>query len=146
MTRITNAESAAPHAGSPSPASPLRHIHAHVGDPGTWGARVLVLAYGFLIVIMVHLYTATLASRLTQQRLANNIQSKADLPGKPVQTWCVLRACAVAQQHGQQASTTARTLYTFVKKRQREGQPVARCCSIQPPLAGCKMPACSRST
>ncbi|KIY97323.1 hypothetical protein MNEG_10639 [Monoraphidium neglectum] len=35
----------------------------------------------------VHLYTATLASRLTQQRLANNIKSKADLPGKPVETW-----------------------------------------------------------
>jgi hypothetical protein len=36
----------------------------------------------------VHLYTATLASRLTQQRLANDIKSKADLPGKPVETWC----------------------------------------------------------
>lgn len=35
----------------------------------------------------VHLYTATLASRLTQQRLANDIKSKADLPGKPVETW-----------------------------------------------------------
>jgi hypothetical protein len=43
--------------------------------------------YGFLIVIMIHLYTATLASRLTQQRLANDIRSKADLPGKPVETW-----------------------------------------------------------
>jgi hypothetical protein len=36
---------------------------------------------------MIHLYTATLASRLTQQRLANDIRSKADLPGKPVETW-----------------------------------------------------------
>ncbi|KAI8474114.1 MAG: hypothetical protein J3K34DRAFT_495859 [Monoraphidium minutum] len=65
----------------------MMHIHSHTGDPATWGARVLMLAYGFLIVIMVHLYTATLASRLTQQRLANDINSKADLPGKPVQTW-----------------------------------------------------------
>lgn len=36
---------------------------------------------------MVHLYTATLASRLTQQRLSNDIKTKADLPGKPVETW-----------------------------------------------------------
>lgn len=39
--------------------------------------------------LQVHLYTATLASRLTQQRLANDIKSKADLPGKPVETWLV---------------------------------------------------------
>ena len=132
------------------------HVHAHIGDPATWGSRVLVLAvrgaarrraqlrtricgppvwpaknlipkpilllhaclqkfhlnpgriqdttaglfvkaarpstprpqYGFLIVIIVHLYTATLASRLTALRLANNVKSKADLPGKPVETWC----------------------------------------------------------
>ncbi|GBF93621.1 hypothetical protein Rsub_06343 [Raphidocelis subcapitata] len=67
--------------------SQMMHIHAHIGDPATWGSRVLVLAYGFLIVILVHLYTATLASRLTAQRLANDVKSKADLPGKPVETW-----------------------------------------------------------
>ncbi len=36
---------------------------------------------------MVHLYTATSASRFTQQRLSNTINSKADLPGKAVETW-----------------------------------------------------------
>jgi hypothetical protein len=62
-------------------------VHTHVGDPMTWASRVLTLAYGFLVLIMVHLYTATSASQLTKLRLSNDVKSKADLPGKAVETW-----------------------------------------------------------
>ncbi len=42
-------------AGGPA----LHHdqVPTHVGDPKTWGSRLLVLGYALLTVIMVHLFT-----------------------------------------------------------------------------------------
>ncbi|WIA23669.1 hypothetical protein OEZ85_000370 [Tetradesmus obliquus] len=62
-------------------------VPTHVGDPKTWASKVLVLGYAFLALIIVHLFTATTANKLTMQRLANDITSKADLPGKKVISW-----------------------------------------------------------
>eukprot|EP00878_Enallax_costatus_P007397 GHUV01007746.1.p1 GENE.GHUV01007746.1~~GHUV01007746.1.p1 ORF type:complete len:512 (+),score=103.94 GHUV01007746.1:351-1886(+) len=62
-------------------------MQTHVGDPKTWASRLMVLGYAFLALILVHLYTATTASKLTMQRLANDVKSKADLPGKKVESW-----------------------------------------------------------
>lgn len=39
--------------------SSFLHIHSHVGDPITWGSRILVLAYG---VWALRLLTACLCS------------------------------------------------------------------------------------
>ena len=62
-------------------------VHDSTGDPRTWASRILVCAYCFLVLIMVHLYTGTTAARLTSLRLENDISGKEDLPGKAVQTW-----------------------------------------------------------
>ncbi|KAF6257197.1 hypothetical protein COO60DRAFT_30052 [Scenedesmus sp. NREL 46B-D3] len=62
-------------------------VPTHVGDPKTWASKALVLGYAFLALIMVHLFTATTANKMTMQRLANDITSKADLPGKKVISW-----------------------------------------------------------
>jgi hypothetical protein len=39
-------------------------ITPHVGDPKTWAARVLVLGYAFLVLIIVHLFTGVRAGWL----------------------------------------------------------------------------------
>ena len=62
-------------------------IHDNVGDPRTWAAKVLVLPYCFLVLLMINLYTGTTAARLTNLQLENNIKSRTDLPGKAVETW-----------------------------------------------------------
>ncbi|WIA44160.1 hypothetical protein OEZ86_010495 [Tetradesmus obliquus] len=62
-------------------------VPTHVGDPKTWASKTLVLGYAFLALIMVHLFTATTASKMTMQQLANDIKSRADLPGKKVISW-----------------------------------------------------------
>jgi hypothetical protein len=58
-----------------------------VGDPQTWAARVLALSYCFLVLLMVNLYTGKTAARLMSLKVENNIRSRADLPGKAVETW-----------------------------------------------------------
>jgi hypothetical protein len=40
-----------------------------------------------MLVLLLLLLTATTASKMTMQRLANDISSKADLPGKKVMSW-----------------------------------------------------------
>lgn len=67
--------------------SSVMEYSSHVGDPKSWATRLIMLAYAFLVLIVVNLYTASSAAYLTQQKLDNSISSKADLPGKSVETW-----------------------------------------------------------
>jgi hypothetical protein len=46
-----------------------------------------VLAYGFLVVIMLHIYTAASAVQLTAETVTAAISSPSDLQGRPVVTW-----------------------------------------------------------
>lgn len=55
--------------------------------PVTIAGRVLLLAYGFFILILVNLYTAQTAALVTTTRLNSAIDGKGDLPGKAVGTW-----------------------------------------------------------
>jgi hypothetical protein len=50
----------------------------------TW---VLVLGYGFLVLVMVSMYTATSASRITAEKLVHPVHGKKDLLGGNVLTW-----------------------------------------------------------
>eukprot|EP00775_Hariotina_reticulata_P007278 gene7278-7491_t len=63
------------------------HFVPNVGDPQTWASRILVLGVGWTALIMVHLFTATIASKMLKERMANTINSKADLMGRTVGTW-----------------------------------------------------------
>lgn len=38
-------------------AGQMVNFQTHVGDPKTWGSRVLVLGWAFLVLILVHLFT-----------------------------------------------------------------------------------------
>lgn len=38
-------------------AGQLVSFQTHVGDPKTWGSRVMVMGWGFLVLILVHLFT-----------------------------------------------------------------------------------------
>jgi hypothetical protein len=46
-----------------------------------------VLAYGFLVMIILHIYTAGSAVQLTQTVLDTKLHSIKDLSGKSVVTW-----------------------------------------------------------
>ncbi len=46
-----------------------------------------VLAYGFCIMIILHIYTAGSAVQLTQTHLATDIHQPSDLSGRTVTTW-----------------------------------------------------------
>jgi hypothetical protein len=46
-----------------------------------------MLGYGFLVLVMVSMYTATSASRITAEKLVHPVHGKKDLPGRPVETW-----------------------------------------------------------
>jgi hypothetical protein len=47
----------------------------------------LVLGYGFLVLVMVSMYTATSASRITAEKLVHPVHGKKDLQGRRVETW-----------------------------------------------------------
>ena len=64
----------------------MMQVDSHVGDPNTWAARSVLLAYGFLVVIIVHLYTVAVAVELTTDQLSNTITGLSDLPRKRVET------------------------------------------------------------
>eukprot|EP00879_Flechtneria_rotunda_P019430 GHRR01020408.1.p1 GENE.GHRR01020408.1~~GHRR01020408.1.p1 ORF type:complete len:473 (+),score=113.43 GHRR01020408.1:178-1419(+) len=63
------------------------HVITHVGDPATDAARILVLGYAMLVLVMISMYTATSASRFTAKKLVHSIQGPEDLPGRRVVTW-----------------------------------------------------------
>lgn len=65
----------------------MMHIINHVGDPTADASRILVLGYGFLVLVMVSMYTATSASRITAEKLVHPVHGKKDLPGRKVLTW-----------------------------------------------------------
>eukprot|EP00879_Flechtneria_rotunda_P013528 GHRR01014126.1.p1 GENE.GHRR01014126.1~~GHRR01014126.1.p1 ORF type:complete len:354 (+),score=77.98 GHRR01014126.1:511-1572(+) len=65
----------------------LMHVVSHVGDPATDASRILVLGYGFLVLVMVSMYTASSASSITAERLAHPVHSMKDLKGRSVITW-----------------------------------------------------------
>ncbi len=46
-----------------------------------------MLAYGFLVMIMLHIYTAASAVQLTAETVNTKVSSPADLQGRPVVTW-----------------------------------------------------------
>lgn len=62
-------------------------IYHHVGDPRTWVSKIVILAYGFLVLIMINLYTSKSATYLSHVTLRTDIHSKADLLGRSVATW-----------------------------------------------------------
>eukprot|EP00892_Ulva_mutabilis_P009353 jgi/Ulvmu1/6790/UM030_0128.1 len=55
------------------------HVHS-------FSARIVVVAYAFLVLIITHTYTANLAAFLTVQRLDTSVRSIEDLRGKAVAT------------------------------------------------------------
>jgi hypothetical protein len=65
----------------------LMHVGNSVGDPHSWAGRALVLAYGFLVLIMLHIYTAASAVQLTAETVSAQITNLNDLQGKAVITW-----------------------------------------------------------
>ncbi|KAF6257204.1 ligand-gated ion channel-domain-containing protein [Scenedesmus sp. NREL 46B-D3] len=67
--------------------SRLVHVLSHVGDPSADASRILMLGYGFLVLVMVSMYTATSASRITAEKLVHPVHGKKDLPGREVWTW-----------------------------------------------------------
>lgn len=56
-------------------------------DPRSWASRCVVLVYGFLVLIMVNLYTASSATLMTTTHLSSSINNVHDLAGLKVQTW-----------------------------------------------------------
>ncbi|WIA44152.1 hypothetical protein OEZ86_010489 [Tetradesmus obliquus] len=64
--------------------SRLVHVLSHVGDPSADASRILMLGYGFLVLVMVSMYTATSASRITAEKLVHPVHGKKDLVGRPV--------------------------------------------------------------
>ncbi|KAJ9519071.1 hypothetical protein QJQ45_003540 [Haematococcus lacustris] len=51
------------------------------------GARVIVLGYGFLVLVLVNMYIAVLASQLTINSTTFSITGPQDLAGQPVGIW-----------------------------------------------------------
>ncbi|KAG2429899.1 hypothetical protein HXX76_010679 [Chlamydomonas incerta] len=51
------------------------------------GARMTILGYGFLVLILLNTYMAVLASRLTVSSIKMNIKGLSDLAAKPVGTF-----------------------------------------------------------
>lgn len=73
------------------------HVLSHVGDPSADASRILMLGYGFLVLVMVSMYTATSASRITAEKLVHPVHGKKDLIGRKVETWS--RYTAALQKH-----------------------------------------------
>ena len=69
-------------------ARPLRHLQVNVDNDGLWNlaSRFIMLAYGFLLVIMTAVFTANTAAQITTQHLTASIMSISDLPGKKIGT------------------------------------------------------------
>ncbi|KAF8061162.1 eif3g-a [Scenedesmus sp. PABB004] len=59
----------------------LVHVLTHVGDPGSDASRVVVLGYAFLVLVMVSMYTATSASRITAEKLVHPVHRHEGLGG-----------------------------------------------------------------
>ena len=53
----------------------------------SFAANLVILAYAFLMLVMVTLFTANTTAHLTTQQLMNPIRGVQDLPGKAVVTW-----------------------------------------------------------
>ena len=52
----------------------------------SFSARIITIAYAFLVLIITHTYTANLAAFLTVQQLDTSIDSVSDLKGRAVAT------------------------------------------------------------
>jgi hypothetical protein len=52
-------------------------------------ARIVVFAYGFVLLIILALYTANAAAQLTA-RLASDVRGPSDLRGRAVGAWATL--------------------------------------------------------
>jgi hypothetical protein len=61
-------------------------VDNNTADPSFWAGKTLCLGYGFLVLIMLHIYTAASAVQLTQEKSSNQITSITDLQGRPVIT------------------------------------------------------------
>ncbi|GFH32685.1 uncharacterized protein HaLaN_31943, partial [Haematococcus lacustris] len=48
------------------------------------GARIIILGYAFMILILINIYIAVLASQLTVNSINTNINGISDLVNKPV--------------------------------------------------------------
>lgn len=53
----------------------------------TFPSNLVVLVYGFMLLVLVTLFTANTTANITATRLQSNIQSVRDLPGKSVASW-----------------------------------------------------------
>ena len=60
-------------------------------EGNSFPSRLIILAYGLLVVLILALFTANTAAYVTTKALTSTIRSTQDLPGKKVGAWHMLR-------------------------------------------------------